>query len=114
VADKEVRVEPAALAVLAGSTLNAAKRLSGVQFDAQVELTVPQPVFGNCAGAAELHTAHQELVEAVDAAYEALVGALEMDVDQLYRIAFAYRGLDEDGASRMARVVGDLARDRAL
>lgn len=95
----EVLAKPEELAKLAREILDAAKSLSTVQLDAQVELVVSPAVYGNAPPDNELHAANQAVVEAADEVLEGLVSTLEADVDNLYRIAFRYKQTDEEAAA---------------
>jgi hypothetical protein len=105
VVDDEVRVAPAELIKLARGTLGAAKDLGKAQLDAQEALTVATPVFGNAVPESELYAAHRAVVEAADGVIEGLVSVLEADVDNLYRVAFRYRRLEEEAAQRLRGVI---------
>jgi hypothetical protein len=99
VATEELRVAPAALVTLADSMLAIAKRLARAQLEAQAELAVPPSAYGSVGVAAELAGEHQALAEAAEAACELLVSTFEMDLDNVYGIAHAYKKADEAAAT---------------
>jgi hypothetical protein len=109
-ADEGFRVDPVELAKLANSTLHEAKALGATQLAAQDRLVVDGSVFGNALPEAELHAAHQAVVEATDAVLEGWVSTLEADVDNLLRVAFRYKEMNDEATRRINDVGAEPVR----
>ncbi len=95
---------PILLARLARSTLDEAKGLSRAHLDAQSDIVLAPSAFGNAAAGTDLFEAHQAVIEASEDVYQSLVETLEADVDNLYRVAFRYKQLNEEGKARISGV----------
>jgi hypothetical protein len=100
----DLKVPVAKIAQLSMSTLDAAKALSTVQLDAQDALVVPHSVFGNLRP--EVATEHEAVVEAADLVMEDFVSACEADVDNLQRVAFYFKQLQDNQSNRVQNGLG--------
>ncbi|MGA8114742.1 MAG: type VII secretion target [Actinocatenispora sp.] len=93
-----VRIDPSAVAHLAGQVLTASEQLDDGLQAAGRSSAVPSSAFGNTAGAAGVHRAYQDAVDALGTASGRLVEVLQGDTDRLYRVAFSMRQTDDDNA----------------
>src|SRR5215468_2436660 len=96
---EDAKVPVGKIAQLGLSTLAAARALSTVQLDAQDALVVPHSVFGNLRP--DLATEHEAVVEAADTVMEDFVSACEADVDNLERVAFYFKQLQDNQSKRV-------------
>ncbi|MBF9132334.1 hypothetical protein I0C86_25795 [Plantactinospora sp. S1510] len=108
----EVRADPAALAKLAGATLDASIELGDGWRGGQAALTVPAAAFGNLSAGQGAHRSHVAATEDGDTAVNRLVAVYEGDVDRLYRVAFAYQQADREAAERARRAGAGQGRAR--
>ncbi|WP_027343287.1 hypothetical protein [Hamadaea tsunoensis] len=96
----EVRADPVELTRLADTMLTASQHISDAWRAAQAAISLSQAAFGDSAGAAGVHNAHEGSADDADLAIGRLVAVLEGDMDRLYRIAFAYKKADDDAARK--------------
>jgi len=102
-AAREFRADYVELSRLAGDVLTAADGIGDALGAGREVFTVPAAAFGNSSAGAGVHGTHEVASGRVGATSERLVEVLEGDVDRLYRVAFAYKKLDEDNADRICR-----------
>jgi hypothetical protein len=94
----EIRADPIELGRVARVFLRESQELGDALRDAQSSAAPPTTSYGDTEGAASLHRAVAGATEAAGQAVGSLVEVLEVNVELLYRLAFAY-----DEAIRAAR-----------
>ncbi len=100
----EIRAQPAELARLAGTTLDASIKLGDGWRNAQAALAIPAAAFGNLSSSAGVHRAHAATAEDGETSINRMMAVYEGDVDRLYRVAFAYQQADAAAAQRNRNV----------
>ena len=93
--DCDFQVDPERLTDVAVRTIALIQRLTGRAGDFVEGALVPVGAFGDSPAATELRAATVRLTQAAESLLSDLQGVLELDVDSLYRSAFAYRETDE-------------------
>jgi hypothetical protein len=89
VVSTEIRADPLELARTARAFLRESQGLGDALRAAQASATPPGTAYGDTAGAAGLQQAVGRATEAAGEAVGLLVEVLEVNVDLLYRLAFA-------------------------
>jgi hypothetical protein len=88
------------LTELADQLLRSARQISDGWRSAA--LSIPAVAFGDEFAGEWLHDVHEETVDDADRALNRLTGVLELDVDRVLQVAFAYSAADANAAGRFA------------
>jgi len=99
----EVRADPVELARLAQFYLDASQDLAAALRAVRGDSVLSAADFGRVAPAGRLYDGYTGISGAAGTALERLIAVLEVDNENLLRVAFAYQQTDEEEARKMPK-----------